>query len=319
VLVSSGNVPGAALPSLVQALLLKSPCLVKASSSEPVLFPLYARSLAESAPELATAVAVTGWKGGELELERVLLARAEALIAYGGDQSLASLRALLPVGARFLAYGHRISFAAIGRELLSRARAAEAAEATARDLAMFDQQGCLSPQAIYVERGGEVGPVEFAALLAESLQRLEKAWPRRALGPQETARIHQFRTEVEMRAIGDPEVRLWQSPDSTRWTVALDPDPVLAPCCLNRTAVVRPLDDLSGLPACLAEREGELGTGTLGAGPARLGELARLLTGCGVTRISALGRAQRLQSSHYHDGVNALAALARFTTVEARS
>ncbi|MGV3721324.1 MAG: acyl-CoA reductase, partial [Actinomycetota bacterium] len=117
--VSSGNVPGAALPSVVQALLLKSPCLVKTASAEPVLLPFYARSLGEQSPELAQSVAVTGWEGGDAALEAALLPEVEALIAYGGDEAIRSLRDRLPVRSRFIGYGHRLSFTAIGRELLA--------------------------------------------------------------------------------------------------------------------------------------------------------------------------------------------------------
>jgi hypothetical protein len=312
VVVSSGNIPGAALPSVAQALLLESPCLAKTGSAEPALLPLYARSLAAAAPELAAGLAVTTWEGGREDLERALLAEADALVVYGGNEAVRSLRAHLPAHARFIGYGHRISFAAVGRELLTPEQACEAARLAAVDVATFDQQGCLSPQALYVERGGAVSPEQFAELLAGALARLAVELPRRSLSPAEAAAIHQLRSAYEVRSALEPGVRLYTNPDRLEWTVAVDPDPTLAPCPLNRTAIIRPIERLEELPRHLAALRGALLSAGLGVGFERRRALARDLAAAGVTRITTLGEAQRPETELFHDGVNAIAALARY-------
>lgn len=315
--ISSGNVPGAALPSVVQALLLKSPCLVKTATVEPFLLPLYASSLAKHCPEVAEALAVTHWQGGSEELEQGLLAEVEAVIAYGSDATLQSLHSRLPLHARFLGYGHRISFTAIGRELLgSESAAHEAARQAAYDLCVFDQQGCYSPQAIYVEAGGTISPARFAELLADALEEYAQSIPRRPISTTEAASIHQYRTRMEMRGFNDPETRVWISEVGTGWTVALAPSAGLEPCVLNRTAVVVPLEDLAELPGVLEGREQYLLSAVLGVSGQRLGALAATLGMMGVNRIAQLGRAQAPDSPRCHDGVNALAQLARFVTVD---
>ncbi|HEU4754689.1 MAG TPA: acyl-CoA reductase, partial [Armatimonadota bacterium] len=315
--VASGNIPGAALPSVVQARLLKSPCIVRASSAEPVLLPLYARSLAEVSPLLGSSLAVTTWPGGDREREAALLAEVEALLAYGSDETLRSLRELLPVRARFVGYGHRISFSVIAREWLSSDRAAVAARLAARDLCLFDQQGCLSPQAIYLEHGGEVTPDGFAGLLAAELTRAEEEWPRRELDAAEAAAIHQYRASVEMRSLASPDASLWTSPGGTGWTVALVGGGALAPCCLNRTAVLQPLGDIAELPTLVGVQRPALMSVAIGAPRQRYQRLAGLLAQTGVTRIAPLGHAQLPEDPLYHDGVNGMAALVRFVTIEA--
>jgi hypothetical protein len=313
--VSSGNIPGAALPSVLQALLFKSPCLVKTSSAEPVFLPLYARSLAEKAPELARALAVTGWRGGDTDREAALLARVDALIAYGADATLSQLRRHLPPHARLIGYGHRISFSAIAREWLTAERAAESARLAATDLALFDQQGCLSPQALYVERGAETTPAAFAELLTGALAELQDRWPRRKLEPAEAAAIHQYRAVFEMRSLSDERVRLWRSA-GTEWTVALQPSASLEPCVLNRTAVLHEVDDLAEVPSLVGGQGPTLISAALGAPEARLASLAPSLGAVGVTRIALLGQAQLPSDPLFHDGANALQALARFARIE---
>jgi hypothetical protein len=63
--VASGNVPMAAIPTIVFALLLKSPVLVKLSSDEPVLAGLYLRSLAAIDETLGQNCAAVWWPGGD--------------------------------------------------------------------------------------------------------------------------------------------------------------------------------------------------------------------------------------------------------------
>lgn len=313
--IASGNIPSAALPSVVQALLLRSPCLVKSASAEPVLLALYARTLAEHAPELAAALVVTGWEGGREELEAPLFERVEALAAYGSDATLAALRSRLPLHTRFLPYGHRVSFAAICRESLSSENLERTARRAALDIAPFDQQGCLSPQAIYVERGGDTSPEQFGDALAEALQRVEATLPRRPLCPAENAAIHQFRGEWEMRTLSTPEARLWTS-EGTQWTVLLDPEPRPGPSPLNRTAILRPLNDLNELPSHLAASRLPLLSVTLAAAKERHRLLPHALAEAGVTRVAPLGRAQDPMDSLFHDGINAVAALTRFVTLD---
>ena len=54
-----------------------------------------------------------------------------------------------------------MSFSLVTKESLVDAEAL--AHKAAYDVALYDQQGCLSPQLIYVEEGGAVTPKEFAA------------------------------------------------------------------------------------------------------------------------------------------------------------
>ena len=116
----AGNIPAVAVESLVHALLVKSASLAKAASGDPLFPALFAQSLAEVDPDLAASLAVVWWKGGQEELERQALAASDAAIAYGGDSTIESIRHLAPPGIRLVTYGHRMSFAAIGREELAR-------------------------------------------------------------------------------------------------------------------------------------------------------------------------------------------------------
>lgn len=316
VLVSSGNIPGAAVPTVVQFLLLRSPLLVKTSRGEPALLPHYARSTAAVAPEIAQGLVVTHWAGGDEEVERVVFEAADAVVAYGSDSSIRAIRERLRPDARFIGYGHRISVTLLAREVLTAQGVAELARRVALDFCIYDQQGCLSPQAVYVETGGEVSPEAFAEVLADAFEALARELPRRRITPAESAAIHQYRTEIEMRAFSDSRYGCLASAEGTGWTVVLDPEPAVGMNPLNRTAILKPVPALEAVGEILQPWRGSLISAGLEAPAKRRGPLAERLAALGFTRITRAGRAQDPASALYHDGIEALTTLARFVVVE---
>src|SRR5579864_8302128 len=139
----SGNVPGLPVQSQLAALLTKSASLGKVASEEPLFPTLLAESIAEVEPRLAECLAVTYWPGGDEPLEAEAFRQADAVIAYGTERAIDSIRDRVPAHARFLAYGHKLSFGAIGREALTADQFADTVERAAYDVAKYDQQGCL--------------------------------------------------------------------------------------------------------------------------------------------------------------------------------
>lgn len=308
VLSAAGNVPVATPPSLFHALRVKSPVLVRVATAEPVMFPLLARSLYEVSPIIGSCVAVLHWPNDEEAVTGAILREAEAVIAYGGDASLASLRPLAPPRARFLGYGHRVGFGVIGREALAAGQPARrAALAAAIDVAFYDQQGCVSPQWFYVEEGGETPPESFASLVAAALGQLQERWPRRVLSPAEASAIHQRRAAWLVRA----GARVWAS-RGTEWTVIASPAVAPEPGCANRVAWVQAVPDaVDGLPS-LASLAPYLQTVACALPTPRLRQLVARLGPLGVTRFCPLGRTQFPPAGYHHDGRDAIAELVRW-------
>jgi len=314
--VLAGNLPGAGLDGVVFALLVKSATLVKASSSAPLLPALFARSLARVDPELGACLAVVTWPGGNVAVEEAAFARAAIVLASGSDESLAALRQR--VRGQFIGYGHKVSFSVITKEVLHDTQSVqELARKAAYDVVLFDQQGCLSPQLVYVEEGGGVTPGEFAVLLAQALRHWQSSLPRGEIPAEASIAIRRVRDEVEWQTLAGKEAALYASPSGTAWTIIDDADPTCVLSPLYRTVRVKPLTTLAQLDTLLSPWRSHLEAVGLAVSPARLMEASALLGRAGVSRICPLGAMQMPPLSWRHGGRPRIADLVRWVGVEA--
>lgn len=296
----AANLPALAVQPLLPALAARRPVLLKSPSAEPLFAPAFVRALVRRLPTLADAVATLTWRGGSDDLEAPLLERAGVVLAYGDAEAVASLVRRAPRG-RVVAYGPRTSLAAA-------ARGADPARLTpgiARDVALFDQRGCLSIAALYVE-GGEDTARTWARVLAAELAGLARRWSPGPAEPATAAAVQQVRAEAELRG----RYRLDVAAELAAGTVLVEPDPGFQPTPGLRTVRVHPLDDLARLPALLAPWQDRL-QGVALAG--ELGERARplraALEALGVSRITPPGELQRPDALWHNGGAHPLRAL----------
>src|SRR5512140_3379028 len=245
--VAAGNIPGIAIFPMIASLMAGRPVLVKTSSREPLLAGAFAATLARVDPELASSCAVVAWKGGDEALEDVLLGRAERILAFGRETAIASLSRRFP--GRVAAYGPGLSIIVVGSEASLQERTTSAA---ALDIAIWDQQGCLSPHAVYVE-GDYDQACRFGEMLAVALSEIEGDLPHGAIGVEEAALIRAARSDAEARRAAGKGTRLWTPENGPGWTVIAEPDSAFRPSCLHRTIRVHALEDLSRLPSIFAQ------------------------------------------------------------------
>ena len=245
--VFAGNVPGVAVTSLVRSLLVKSAVLGKSAAGDALLPAEFARTLAGLSRGLGSCVAVTYWPGGEQAVEQEVMHAADQVVFYGGEAAENDLRSRLPAGTQLIVHGARLSFGLVARSALDAGRARQAARDIARAVAVFDQQGCVSPHVVYVERGGQTTPAELAMLVAQELARLDNDAPRGELTAAESSHIHQARAAAEFSSASDRVVTV-HAGAGTSHTVVYDDDASFTPSCLNRFVYVKPVSELARRP-----------------------------------------------------------------------
>jgi hypothetical protein len=302
--VLASNLPALAVQPLLPALALRRPVLLKSPSPEPLFAPAFLAALTRREPRLAGAVAAATWPGGDAALEAPLLAAAGAVVAYGGVEALADL-ARRAAGKQFVGYGPKMSLAAV--ELGSGAAAPDVlAAGLARDVALFDQRGCLSVVAVYVA-GGLDDAARLAACLEAALGDLAARWPPGPAAAPALAAVQQLRLEAELRGLRPAAPRPALLPPAAG-TVLLEPEPALRPSPGLRTVRVHPLSDLDRLPEILAPWRGRLQGAAL-AGPAAW-RLAPRLAELGISRCAPPGELQSPDAAWHNGGIDPLEALA---------
>jgi hypothetical protein len=290
---------------------------VKCASGATFLPRLFAHSIYEADPKLGACLEIAEWRGGNAPLETALFTEADCVTATGDDETLAAIRAQLPVKIRFLGHGHRVSFGFVAQEVLYGSRAKKIVAAAADDVIAWNQLGCLSPHVIYVQLGGEVSPEHFAQLLAEELKKRESIEPRGELPAEHAAAIASRRAIYEIRAAHAPETtQHWRSENSTAWTVIYEADARFQLSCLNRFIYVKGVADLKTVLENADGVRGKVSTVGIAAPEEKLDEIATQLARWGATRICPLDQMQNPPLLWRHDGRPALGDLVTWTDLE---
>jgi hypothetical protein len=235
---------------------------------------------------------------------------------YGGADAAREIRGRLDSAVTLIEHGPRVSFGIVMRESLNDRDAARAlASAVARATALFDQQGCVSPQLVYVETGAPVSPKEFAALVANALEAVAHTLPRGPLSPAEAAAIHELRASAEFRSIAGENVDVFASVDTSA-TVIFETDAAFAGSPLNRVLRVKAVADADLIPGLLGPARHLLQTAALSGPSARIEALAPRLVARGVTRITSFERMPFPLPFWHQDGRGPLGELLRWADLE---
>lgn len=308
--VFAGNVPGVGVTSIIRALLVRSAVLAKPAAAEPALAAAFARLLYYADPMIGECVAVAYWRGGDVPLEDAVLTRAGLVVHYGGADSIAALRARAPARVRFIEHGPRISFAVVNAS--SDTALHSAARDLARAVALFDQQGCVSPQLAYVI-GTAHQARDLANATASALGEIHNELPRGRISAAEAAAIRELRTRAEF---GSPLGELWAGPD-LNYSVILSPDAAFEGTCLNRTLLIKCVPGLPALIDAVSPFGDLLQTaGVAGFDADRLFTAAAALTDAGVTRITPIADMPWPPPAWHHDGRGPLQELVRWADLE---
>ncbi len=180
-LVLAGNVFTASARGILVPLLLGVPVLAKVSSKESLFPAMLLATLRESDSRLGASLDLVAFAGGDTALEAAFVERAEAVSAYGSDETIAALA--LRLGTKpLIAHGHGVSVAYCDAEALDAGAIDETIQRLALDISAYDQRGCLSPQLVYVEETEQTSALSFARRLCEQgLGPMSLSLPRGAL------------------------------------------------------------------------------------------------------------------------------------------
>lgn len=273
----AGNTPAAALQTLVRGLMLSAHNLAKLPSAG---LPEVEQFVALLPSELAARVETS------TTLPDDWLVRAEVVVVFGDDDTIAHFRTRVRPDQRLIEHGHKVSFGVIFDD-----PAFASVDDAARDVAAFDQLGCLSPHVLYV--GGDARA--YAVRLAAALERI----PRGALPLSAACAIRALCEDFTFRGANGEPCAAWCGANAT---VIYDETPGFPQTPLHRTIFVKPL------PSDWTEEVHEVRAhlGCVGVFPA-----TATLPAVEIGRICPIGLMQLPPWTWHQDGYAPLASLVK--------
>lgn len=305
-IVSSRTTIGVAIVPAVFALCAKCDVVVK--DREDALVSAFFSTLAEEFDDFRTSALALAWDG---ERERHDFGGFAGVVAFGDDATLPRIRTHLAADARWIGYGTKASCGYIGRAALSADSDADrVAAGAARDLVLYDTEGCLSLHVLFIERGGAISPAAFCARLARAAERAAVEFPPSAFDAGRSAAVAATRDAASFRAAGGRGAVF--SNAAATYAIALDP-PDERPPFLPRTLAVFAVDGPADAARYLARHRIPIEAFAMTGGDANAVDAA---VAAGASRIADFGTLQASPLSAYHGGRPRIAEFVRWTAEE---
>ena len=290
--VVSGNTPHAGIQSLVRGILVGATNRVKLPRQGLPEFDHFVQLLPEELQPQTSNSLHPDW-----------MDEAEAIVVFGSDETVEFFAKHVSPRQRLVTYGHKISLGLVLGPFDE-----NVVEGAVRDVLVFDQLGCLSPQ-LYYTAGDSA---KFARRLAVRFNELFQGdkgiteWTSEIAGSLRTCR-----EEWKFRAATEPGIQVWESSENLDWLVIHDPNPDLVSNPLYRTIFVKPLPRKLQSVVSPIRRQ----ISTIGVHPVNL-QTTQLAIELGAQRVCPIGQMQRPAVTWHHDGGPTLASLVRFVDIE---
>jgi hypothetical protein len=301
--ISSRTTIGVAVVPAVFALCAKCDVLVK--DREDHLVRAFFATLERELDDAASAASAQTWEGARGDVD---LARFDAVVAFGNTLTLSRIRERCSSGATFIGYGSKASIGYIAREALgSEADAKKIAEGAARDLVLYETEGCLSLHALFVERGGAIDAQRFSNLLASAVERAAVEFPPGKRDARATAQLAHARDLATFRAASGSG-RVFSDARAS-YLAVVDPPVHEPPAFLPRALAIHTVERPAEARAYLQRHAIPLEA--LAVAGAR-DDIVNTAIEMGVHRITAFGELQRPALGGNHGGRSRIAEFVRW-------
>ena len=251
--IAAGNVAGAGIHEIAIALIAGARVVIKTASAEPIFFAEFARTLGEIDCDAGARIEVRNWSRDRTDLTAAFVENCDLVVAYGDDATIESLRRPNLIG-----FGSRVSGALIAPDGIEPSRIDEIADLLARDVALFEQLGCLSLHQVFVVSRYGRAARELAIRMSRALERLSASMPPARIPLHDAASIRGVRERARWRAIAGEPVELFEG-HGIEWTLILEPRANSFKVSPGfRTVHVTAVRDLAEFRACIAPVSGRI-------------------------------------------------------------
>lgn len=310
--VTAGNVFLSSIDSLIMGFLTKNLSIVKVSSQNQ-FFPLFFAEKLKAFDKkniLADKFAVLHWKGGDAETEAFIKSKINAIIAWGGEEMIASYQKDLPKHVKLLDFGPKISFQLITQAGLENKNLDVVAEKIVADILPWDQSACASPQNLYLEEG-----IDQETLLNAIEKAFLKAPARGSISDDEATEI----LKEKYRGLYSELMEEGKLSSGPEHLIHLERNKLLKPSPLHRSLIVKSFQNLEELYGILEPFSYYLQSCSYLLGNDEKSDYLETLSLTGIKRFAPLGTVTFGMDGAPHDGRFVLRELVHFISDEIRA
>ena len=311
--ISAGNVFVGGVDSLIQGIVTKNINLMKMSTVDPIFPVLFAKSLKEfdTTGILHKAMALINWKGGTQEIENIIKKECDAIVVYGGADTIRAYRKNLGLHCKLIEYGPKYSFVMVEKEMLYKRGIKESAKLIAKDAIMWEQSACSSPHTIYVE--GEDTAKELLVEIGKAYDEWAKEIPQGEVYEDEAVEITKVRELARVnKALGDGD---YYFSEANLSTIVYQSSTEFQVSCHNRTLFLKVVNNLDEVIDIVSPMGDYIQSVAILASDKKTKELSLKLASFGADRFVEIGRMSARKHGTPHDGTKGLSELLRWVSL----
>ena len=311
--VSAGNVFVGGVDSLIQGIATKNINIMKMSSVDPIFPVLFAQSLKEfdTTGILHKAMALLTWKGGDEAIEKQIKHKCDAIVVYGGADTIRAYRKDLGLHTKLIEYGPKYSFMLVSEDALKEKGLEESASLIARDALMWEQSACSSPHVVYVE--GHENAISLMHAISKAFEQYEELIPQGTVYGDEAVEITKVR---EMAKINKAMKKGDYAFSKKRLaTVVYQDEKEFQTSCHNRTLFIKAVDKIEDVPSLVQEMGEYIQTVAILSNDERAKSIASTMASFGADRFVEIGRMAVRKHGTPHDGTRGLSELVRWVSL----
>lgn len=287
--IAAGNVDGLPAYSVIEGLLAGNINLLKLPASDNGLSILLLHELIKLEPRLQDYIYVFDVPSKELESIKKLASYSDAVIVWGGDEAIRSLRRLAEVNTKIIEWGHKLSFAYCDETVTD-----HELNALAHSICQSNQLLCSSVQGIYLDTESKESQLAFAKRFFDILKTVSLSYPPTPIGMRGKTSISLYHQKLEMGS--DEDIF-----HANGVSVITKEDQELELSLLYRNVWIKRLPH-QDIVKVLKPYKNHLQSVGLAVDRENHALLTKLLTHAGLVRITALGETSRLIAGEAHDG-----------------
>ena len=300
--VTPNNSPLLSVLGVIEGLLSGNVNLLKLARKDSSFTALFYEELCrlDTTQTLKKYVYIAKVSSKEKTYLKKFLALGDVISAWGGEESVQSIREMSPKGARIVEWGHKISFSYITQ---SKKTDYDVLKKLAYEICLNEQLACSSPQCVFIEDADFEDLKSISKTLGLALDEVSPTMKRVLPGVQEMAELTVTKEQVRLKSIKGGSL-LVESP-KREWRIYVEDTPALNSSPLFRTIWLKPMPR-SKMISHLRPLKTYLQTAGIAADSMEVESLVRDLFMSGVQRVRAIGEMTDSYIGEPHDGVYAL-------------